>query len=198
MSRFSPSSNDWQAGESLVADQLLPLAHNDLRRFAAQSLAHEQPGQMLDGTALVHEAYSLFANSAIVRTISVRQHLFRAAATPMRRIFIDRARRKRAHKHRGGLRRCPLESVAACSQSSKGTTRGIASLRWADRRAGRGDTWHIGGDDRPLACLRSRLAAKRSPRSRRFCPKSSSPPVFRGRGELMRQVLSSSVTKGDK
>jgi RNA polymerase sigma factor (TIGR02999 family) len=102
-----------QQGDLHAAQQLLPLVYDELRQLAAQKLAHETPGQTLDATSLVHEAYLRLVGDASERQFTDRQHFFRVAATAMRRILIDRARRKQTRKHGGGLRRQELDGVAA-------------------------------------------------------------------------------------
>jgi RNA polymerase sigma factor (TIGR02999 family) len=102
-----------QQGDPRAAEQLLPLVYDELRQLAAQKLAHEKPGQTLDATSLVHEAYLRLLGDASERQFTDRQHFFRVAATAMRRILIDRARRKRTRKHGGGRRRQELDVVAA-------------------------------------------------------------------------------------
>jgi RNA polymerase sigma factor (TIGR02999 family) len=100
-------------GDPQAAARLLPLVYDELRRLAAHKLAGEKPGQSLEATALVHEAYlRLFAGEQ-PPSFKDRGHFFAAAATAMRRILIDNARRKQAHKHGGGMQRQPLEAVAA-------------------------------------------------------------------------------------
>jgi RNA polymerase sigma factor (TIGR02999 family) len=100
-------------GDPHAAEQLLPLVYDELRQLAAQKLAQEKPGQTLDATSLVHEAYLRLVGDASQRQFTDRQHFFRAAATAMRHILIDRARRKRSRKHGGGQRRQELDAVAA-------------------------------------------------------------------------------------
>jgi RNA polymerase sigma factor (TIGR02999 family) len=102
-----------QQGDARAAEQLLPLVYDELRQLAAQKLAHEQPGQTLDATSLVHEAYLRLVGGASDRQFTNRQHFFRVAAKAMRRILIDRARRKQTRKHGGGRRRQELDAVAA-------------------------------------------------------------------------------------
>jgi len=94
-----------EAGDPQAAAQLLPLVYDELRRLAAQRLAHEKPGQTLEATALVHEAYLRLVDVDPVRQWNGRGHFFSAAAEAMRRILIDNARRKQAEKHGGGKRR---------------------------------------------------------------------------------------------
>jgi RNA polymerase sigma factor (TIGR02999 family) len=92
-------------GDPHAAAQLLPLVYDELRRLAARKLAHEKPGQTLDATALVHEAYLRLVG---VPSFTGRSHFFRAAAEAMRRILVDQARRKRAEKRGGGAARFPV------------------------------------------------------------------------------------------
>jgi RNA polymerase sigma factor (TIGR02999 family) len=89
-------------GKAHTAGQLVPLVYDELRRLAAAQLAHESPGQTLDATALVHEAYLRLVE---VPTFAGRSHFFRAVAEAMRHILIDHARRKQAAKRGGGARR---------------------------------------------------------------------------------------------
>jgi RNA polymerase sigma factor (TIGR02999 family) len=102
-----------EQGDPQAAEQLLPLVYDELRQLAAQKLAGENPGQTLQPTALVHEAYLRLASQGEAPSYRDRSHFFAAAATAMRRILIDRARRKRARKRGGGLQREPLDAVAA-------------------------------------------------------------------------------------
>jgi RNA polymerase sigma factor (TIGR02999 family) len=102
-----------EQGEPHAAAQLLPLVYDELRQLAAQKLAHEKPGQTLQATALVHEAYLRLFGQEQPRSYKDRSHFFAAAAQAMRRILIDNARRKQAQKRGGGLQRHPLEAVAA-------------------------------------------------------------------------------------
>jgi RNA polymerase sigma factor (TIGR02999 family) len=95
-------------GDSHAAEQLLPLVYDELRKLAAQKLASEKPGQTLDATALVHEAYLRLVDVATVPHWNSRGHFFAAAAEAMRRILIDNARRKQAEKHGGGWQRHEL------------------------------------------------------------------------------------------
>lgn len=92
-----------EGGDTRAADQLLPLVYEELRTLAAQKLSHESPGQTLQATALVHEAY-LRLVGAESRNWDSRGHFFAAAAEAMRRILVDNARRKKALR-RGGVRR---------------------------------------------------------------------------------------------
>ncbi len=102
-----------EQGDPHAADRLLPLVYEELRQLAAQRLAHESPGQTLQPTALVHEAYlRLVASgdeSARERHWESRGHFFAAAAESMRRILMESARRKKRVKHGGDRRRMDLE-----------------------------------------------------------------------------------------
>jgi RNA polymerase sigma factor (TIGR02999 family) len=100
-----------EQGAPQSADQLLPLVYDELRRLAAQKLAGEKPGQTLDATALVHEAYVRLVGSDAARIWHGRGHFFAAAAEAMRRILVENARRKHRAKHGGGLARLALDEV---------------------------------------------------------------------------------------
>ena len=99
-----------EKGDPQAAGELLPLVYGELRRLAKQRLAQEKPGQSLQATALVHEAYLRLVGDAGSRGWDSRGHFFAAAAEAMRRILVDNARRKRAAK-RGGLARQNLDDV---------------------------------------------------------------------------------------
>src|SRR5271169_5211322 len=104
-----------EQGDSQAPEQLLPLVYDELRRLAAQRLAHEAPGQTLQATALVHEAYLRLVGAEHARHWTSRGHFFAAAAEAMRRILIEQARRKGRARHGGGLKRVDLlaDEVAA-------------------------------------------------------------------------------------
>lgn len=93
-----------EQGDPRAAEELLPLVYSELRRLAAQKMAHEQPGQTLEATALVHEAYLRLVGTSSPRHWDGRGHFFAAAAEAMRRILVDAARRRRAQKRAGGER----------------------------------------------------------------------------------------------
>ena len=97
-----------EQGDPHAAEQLLPLVYEELRKLAAQRLAREAPGQTLQATALVHEAYLRLVDVEPAPHWSCRGHFFAAAAEAMRRILIDNARRKGAVRHGGGLQRHEL------------------------------------------------------------------------------------------
>jgi RNA polymerase sigma factor (TIGR02999 family) len=109
---------DLAQGDPHAAAQLLPLVYEELRRLAAQRLAGEAPGQTLQPTALVHEAYLKLVGPDPGRAWNDRAHFFAAAAEAMRRILIDRARQKRRQKHGGGRQRVPLAEADAVAESS--------------------------------------------------------------------------------
>src|ERR1700719_5362184 len=88
-----------EQGDTRAADQLFPLVYDALRRLAAQKLAHEAPGQTLQATALVHEAYLRLVDVDKAQEWNSRGHFFAAAAEAMRRILVDKARRKHSSKH---------------------------------------------------------------------------------------------------
>jgi len=96
------------AGDARAAEQLLPLVYDELRKFAAAQLAHEQPGQTLQATALVHEAYIRLVGGDKVQHWNSRGHFFAAAAEAMRRILVDAARRKRSLRRGGARQRAEL------------------------------------------------------------------------------------------
>jgi RNA polymerase sigma factor (TIGR02999 family) len=102
-----------ESGDPLAAEQLLPLVYDELRKLAAARMAEEKPGQTLQATALVHEAYLRLVGSAEPRGYRDRRHFFAAAAGAMRRILIDQARRKLTDKRGGGRKRLQLEGLAA-------------------------------------------------------------------------------------
>ncbi|MBI4661586.1 MAG: sigma-70 family RNA polymerase sigma factor [Verrucomicrobia bacterium] len=106
-----------QNGDRKAADQLLPLVYGELRQLAAAKMAREAPGQTLQPTALVHEAWLRLAGGENPG-FEGRAHFFAAAAEAMRRILIDRARRKRAERHGGNQQRVDIDEVELASQST--------------------------------------------------------------------------------
>jgi RNA polymerase sigma factor (TIGR02999 family) len=104
-----------EGGDPHAAEQLLPLVYQELRKLAAQKLAQEKPGQTLQATALVHEAYLRLVDTEKVQHWNSRGHFFAAAAEAMRRILVDQARKKKSRKRGGGLERLPLEEVDICA-----------------------------------------------------------------------------------
>src|SRR5260221_8056768 len=99
-----------KAGDSKAAEELLVLVYDELRRLAASKLAHEAPGQTLQPTALVHEAWLRLVGDH-TSSFKDREHFFRASAEAMRRILIDRARRKHTIRHGGAYQRVDFESI---------------------------------------------------------------------------------------
>ena len=96
-------------GDPHAAERLLPLVYDELRRLAAQRIAHEPPGQTLQATALVHEAYLRLVGDK--QEWNGRGHFFAAAAEAMRRILVEKARRRKRIRHGGNLRRIDLEKA---------------------------------------------------------------------------------------
>ncbi len=101
-----------EEGDPHAAEQLLPLVYDELRQLAAQKLAQEKPGQTLEATALVHEAYLRLVGTGEEPHWDNRRHFFAAAAEAMRRILVENARRKQTHKHGGGRQRRDLDADA--------------------------------------------------------------------------------------
>jgi RNA polymerase sigma factor (TIGR02999 family) len=106
-------------GEQDAVKQLLSLLYDELRLLAAQKLAHEKPGQTLQPTALVHEAYIRLIGSAANAEFDNRNHFFAAAAEAMRRILIDNARRKKRERHGGNRQRVELADQQAIEDDQK-------------------------------------------------------------------------------
>ena len=106
-----------QQGDPKAAEELLPLVYEELRRLAAQKMAHEAPGQTLQPTALVHEAWLRLAGPN-PQPWNSRGHFFGAAAEAMRRILIDRARERQARRHGGGLERLDVGAVEVAAPQS--------------------------------------------------------------------------------
>lgn len=103
--------SDVEQGDARAAEQLLPLVYDELRQLAASRLAREKPGQTLQATALVHEAYLRLVDGGNGRRWASRGHFFAAAAEAMRRILVESARRKQSLKHGGGRERVGLEPI---------------------------------------------------------------------------------------
>src|SRR5262245_63423434 len=97
-----------EEGDPSAAEQLLPLVYEELRKLAAQKLAQEKPGQTLQATALVPEAYLRLVDAEQAQRWHSRGHFFAAAAEAMRRILIDNARRKHSQRQGGARHRCEL------------------------------------------------------------------------------------------
>ncbi len=108
-----------QQGDPHAADQLLPLVYDELRRVAAAQMAQEKPGQTLDATGLVHEAYLRLVAPADQPSFANRRHFFVAAAEAMRRILVENARRKHRLKRGGNWERCDLEPDALAAPAER-------------------------------------------------------------------------------
>jgi RNA polymerase sigma factor (TIGR02999 family) len=108
MSELTRILSEVQDGDSVAAEKLLPLVYKELRKLAVARLARERPGQTLQATALVHEAYLRLMGGEAEHTWEGRGHFFAAAAEAMRRILVEQARRKMSKRHGGGLRRVEL------------------------------------------------------------------------------------------
>ena len=100
-----------EASDPTIAVRLLPLVYDELRRLAAAKMAHEKPGQTLQATALVHEAYLRLVDAGVAKPWNGRGHFFAAAAEAMRRILVENARRKAGPKAGGDLRRLNISIV---------------------------------------------------------------------------------------
>ena len=100
-----------EQGDPSAAEQLLPFVYDELRRLASARLAQEKPGQTLQATALVHEAYLRLVDVDTAQHWDSRRHFFSAAAESMRRILVEKARRKGRLKRGGNLDRVPLDQV---------------------------------------------------------------------------------------
>jgi RNA polymerase sigma factor (TIGR02999 family) len=107
-------------GDSHAAEGLLPLVYDELRKLAADKMARETPGQTLDATALVHEAYLRLVDAHTAQQWDSRGHFFAAAAEAMRRILIDRARHKQTEKAGGGRRRLDLDDIEPSLDEANG------------------------------------------------------------------------------
>src|SRR5438876_5411470 len=106
-----------EQGDAHAAAQLLPLVYDELRRLAAQRLAQEKPGQTLQATALVHEAYLRLVDVDEAQRWDSRGHFFAAAAEAMRRILVETARRKKRSKHGGDRQRVDLDSRISLNEA---------------------------------------------------------------------------------
>jgi RNA polymerase sigma factor (TIGR02999 family) len=107
-----------EQGDEQAAGRLLPLIYDELRKLAVHKLAHEKPGQTLQATALVHEAYVRLVDVEKAQRWNSRGHFFAAAAEAMRRILVENARRKRSRKRAASLERVDLENAASYTEES--------------------------------------------------------------------------------
>jgi RNA polymerase sigma factor (TIGR02999 family) len=117
MSDVTRILNAIEQGDPHAAAQLLPLVYDELRRLAARRLAHEKPGQTLNATALVHEAYLRLVGDGTAQPWNSRGHFFGAAAEAMRRIFIEQVRHKQRERHGGGWRRVELGEACPVAET---------------------------------------------------------------------------------
>jgi RNA polymerase sigma factor (TIGR02999 family) len=108
--------SDVEQGDPHAAKQLLPLVYEELRKLAAQRLAQEKPGQTLQATSLVHEAYLRLVDVEKAQHWDSRGHFFAAAAEAMRRILVESARRRRSEKHGGRLQRIDFEEAQSLAE----------------------------------------------------------------------------------
>jgi len=127
-----------EEGNPAAAEELLPLVYGELRRLAAERMAHEKPGQTLQATALVHEAYLRLLDPKTELQWNSRGHFFAAAAEAMRRILIERARHKNSRKAGGAYQRAELVEIEAPSDPSftdmLALHEALAKLELKDRR----------------------------------------------------------------
>ena len=141
MSDVTRILSEIKQGDPSAADELLPLVYDELRKLAAARLKHEKPGQTLDATALVHEAYlRLVAVDAQGQHWNGRAHFFGAAAEAMRRILLNRARDKNREKRGGRLRRINFDEIQIAmdtpSQELIALDEAIEALLQEDRLTG--------------------------------------------------------------
>ncbi|MBM4000019.1 MAG: sigma-70 family RNA polymerase sigma factor [Planctomycetes bacterium] len=107
-----------ESGDPSAAERLLPFVYDELRKLAAARLAHEKPGQTLQATALVHEAYLRLVDVEKVQRWDSRRHFFAAAAEAIRRILIENARKKARVRHGGGRKRVDLDEALSLAEES--------------------------------------------------------------------------------
>lgn len=110
MSDVTRILSEIETGDPVAANRLLPLVYEELRKLAAAKLANERPGQTLQATALVHEAYLRLVDQTAAKKWNSRGHFFGAAAEAMRRIMVENARRKGRLKHGGAMQRVDLDA----------------------------------------------------------------------------------------
>jgi RNA polymerase sigma factor (TIGR02999 family) len=106
-----------ESGDRLALDELLPCVYSELRQLAAAQLRHEKPGNSLQATALVHEAYLRLVDGSNSQNLANRRYFFGAAAQAMRRILVEQARRKGRDKHGGAVQRVELPAELAADES---------------------------------------------------------------------------------
>ena len=120
MSEVTQLLNNIESGDSKAAEELLPLVYDELRKLATWRMAHEPAGHTLQATALVHEAYLRLIGQGDPHWQNSR-HFFSAAAEAMRRILIDRARKRLRERHGAGLQRLNLDSVEIAANTDNDT-----------------------------------------------------------------------------
>ena len=125
MSDLTQLLNAIDAGDPKATNELLPLVYDELRKLAAAKMAQEPPGQTLQATALVHEAWLRLGGMETPQVWNGRGHFFGAAAEAMRRILVDRARKKARIRHGGALERVDLEHVTLATEDSDDTVLAI-------------------------------------------------------------------------
>jgi RNA polymerase sigma factor (TIGR02999 family) len=133
MSEVSQILSQIESGDPRAAEQLLPLVYDELRKLAAAKLAHEKPGQTLDATGLVHEAYLRLVGVDRAQPWDSLGHFFAAAAESMRRILVDQARRKQSVKHGGAC--IHQEFDEACISAPEASTDVLAISDALDKLA---------------------------------------------------------------
>jgi RNA polymerase sigma factor (TIGR02999 family) len=121
MSEITRLLSQIEQGDRQASEQLLPLVYAELRRLAARRLSAEKAGQTLDATGLVHEAYLRLAGGTKQPQWAGRGHFFAAAAEAMRRILVDKARRRSTRKHGGGRARVDLDAVGSLADKAPAT-----------------------------------------------------------------------------
>jgi RNA polymerase sigma factor (TIGR02999 family) len=139
MSDVTRILNAIERGDAKATDELLPLVYEELRLLAAQKLSHEAPGQTLQATALVHEAYLRLVGDE-PHTWNSRGHFFAAAAEAMRRILVDHARQKRSAKRGGDRRRLDCEALVSLPEELNVTPEDLIALDEALARLAGEDT----------------------------------------------------------
>jgi len=117
MNDFTRIPSNIRPGDPRAAEELLPLVYDELRKLAAERIAQEKPGQTLQATALVHEAYLRLIDDKKAQQWDSRGHFFAAAAEAMRRILVESARKKKRHRHGGGCRRVDLQEAVSLADS---------------------------------------------------------------------------------
>jgi RNA polymerase sigma factor (TIGR02999 family) len=119
MSDVTRILNAIEQGDPHAAEELLPLVYEELRKLAAERMAQEKPGQTLQATALVHEAYLRLVDGKEAQHWDSRGHFFAAAAESMRRILVESARKKKRQRHGGSHRRVDLQDAVSLADSSQ-------------------------------------------------------------------------------